>query len=84
MIACLYIVAYFLKARNVEPERRPLQAKGIETTSVSRQQILNKQEQTAVAKERLGKYVPAATDTHATEERCFHRGPCRDFTSSRL
>jgi hypothetical protein len=28
------------------------------------QQILNKQEQTAAAKERLGKHVPAAADTH--------------------
>jgi hypothetical protein len=28
--------------------------------------------------QRLGKYVSTATDTHATEERCFLRGPCRD------
>jgi hypothetical protein len=47
------------------------------TTSVARQQILNKLEQTAVATERLGKHVPAATDTHATEERRCLRGSCR-------
>jgi hypothetical protein len=36
---------------------------------------------TAVARERLGKHVPAATDSHVTEERCFLRGPCRDVIS---
>jgi hypothetical protein len=33
------------------------------TTSIARQQIHNKQEYKADARERLGKYVPAATDT---------------------
>jgi hypothetical protein len=33
------------------------------------QQILNKQEQTAAARERLSIHVPVATNTHATEER---------------
>jgi hypothetical protein len=28
--------------------------------------------------QRLGKHVPAATDTNATEGRCFLCGPCRD------
>jgi hypothetical protein len=36
----------------VEPEKQPLLANGSETTFASRQ--------------RLGKHVPAATDTHAT------------------
>jgi hypothetical protein len=36
----------------------------------------------AVSGQRLGKHVPAATDTHAiTEEWCFLCGPCRDFIS---
>jgi hypothetical protein len=50
------IVAYILKAkaRTVEPEKQPLLANGSETAFVSRQ--------------RLGKHVPAATDTHATIE----------------
>jgi hypothetical protein len=43
-------VAYLLKARTVAPEKQPLLANGAETTFVSRQ--------------RLGKHVPAATDTH--------------------
>jgi hypothetical protein len=46
------IVAYLLKARTVESEKQPLLTNGSETTSVSRS--------------RLGKHVPAATDTHAT------------------
>jgi hypothetical protein len=47
-------VAYLIKARTVEPEKQPLLANGFETTFVSRQ--------------RLGKHVPAATDTHAIIE----------------
>jgi hypothetical protein len=47
-------VAYLLKARTVEPEKQPLLANGSETTFISRQ--------------RLGKHVTAATDTHATIE----------------
>jgi hypothetical protein len=43
-----YIVPYLLKTRTVEPEKQPLLANGLETdngtTSVARQQILNKQE----------------------------------------
>jgi hypothetical protein len=50
-------------------------------TSVSGQHILNKQEYTTAAREQVRKYVPAATDTHATEERCFLRGLCRDIIS---
>jgi hypothetical protein len=50
----IIIVAYLLKARTVEPEKQPLLANGFETTFISRQ--------------RLGKHVPAATDTHATIE----------------
>jgi hypothetical protein len=46
----------------VEPVKPPLLAKGSETTFVSRQG--------------LGKHVPTATDTNATEKRCFLRGPC--------
>jgi hypothetical protein len=70
-------VAYLPKARTVESEKQPLLANDSETTFISRQrprnkgttsvagqQILNKQEQTAAARERLGKHVPAATDTH--------------------
>jgi hypothetical protein len=70
-------VAYFLKARTAEPEKKPLQANGSEkhsflgngretdngTRPVARQQILDKQQQTAAAREQLGKQVPAATDT---------------------
>jgi hypothetical protein len=48
------IVVYVLKARTVEPEKQPLLGNGSETTFVSRQ--------------RLGKHVPAAMDTHATIE----------------
>jgi hypothetical protein len=48
------IVAYVLKARTVEPEKQPLLANGSETTIDYRRQ--------------LGKYVPTATDTHATIE----------------
>jgi hypothetical protein len=42
----LYIVAYLLKARTVEPEKQALLAKGSQTTFLSRQL--------------LGKYVSAA------------------------
>jgi hypothetical protein len=48
-----YIVAYLLKTRTVEPEKQPLLATGSETTFVSRQ--------------RHGKHVPAASDTHTTK-----------------
>jgi hypothetical protein len=48
------IVAYLFRARTVKSEKQPLLANGSETTSVSRQ--------------RLGKHVPVATDTHATIE----------------
>jgi hypothetical protein len=48
-------------------------------TSITRQQILNKQEQKAATRERLGKHYPAATDTHAIEERCFLRGSSWDI-----
>jgi hypothetical protein len=47
------ILAYQLKT-TVEPEKQPLLANGSESTFVSKQ--------------RLGKHVPAATDTHATIE----------------
>jgi hypothetical protein len=45
-------VAYFLKARAVEPEKQPLLVNGSETTFVSSQ--------------RLGKHVSGVTDKHAT------------------
>jgi hypothetical protein len=48
------VVADLLKTRTVEPEKQPLLANGSEATFVSRQ--------------RLGKHIPAATDTHATIE----------------
>jgi hypothetical protein len=36
----------------------------------------------AVSWQRLGKHVPAATDTNATiEQLCFLCGPCRDVIS---
>jgi hypothetical protein len=47
-------VAYLLKARIVEPEKQPLLASGSETTFVSSQ--------------RLGKHVPAATNTYKAIE----------------
>jgi hypothetical protein len=47
-------VAYLLKARTVEPETQSLLENGSETTFFSRQ--------------RLGKHVFAAKDTHATAE----------------
>jgi hypothetical protein len=50
----IYIVEHLLRARTVEPEKQPLLANGPETTFVSRQ--------------RLGKDVPAAVDTHVTIE----------------
>jgi hypothetical protein len=49
----LYGMAYLLKARIVEPEKHPLLANGSETF---------------VCRQRLGKHVPVATDTHATIE----------------
>jgi hypothetical protein len=48
------IVAYLLKARTVETQKQPLIANGSETTFVARQ--------------RLGKHVRAATNTHETIE----------------
>jgi hypothetical protein len=51
----LYIEAYLLKARTVEPEKQPLLANCFEAAFVSRQ--------------RLGKH--AAVDTHATIEVLF-------------
>jgi hypothetical protein len=37
--------------------------------------------QTAVSEQRLGKQVPAETDTHTTiEEWCFRCGPCQGIT----
>jgi hypothetical protein len=63
----IYVVAYLLKARAVEPEKYLFLANGSETTFVSRQ--------------RLGKHVPAATDTHATTEilleTTFLLDPCK-------
>jgi hypothetical protein len=50
-------------------------------TSVAREQILNKHEQRAAAMERHGKHIPAEINMHATEERCFLRGPWRDVIS---
>jgi hypothetical protein len=62
----LYIVAYVLKARTVEPYKQPLLANGYETSFVSRQM--------------LGKHIPAATNTHETIEilwkRYFLLCPC--------
>jgi hypothetical protein len=73
----------------VEPEKQPLLANGSETTfvlgngretdngttSVARQQIINKQEWTLLGNGSVN------TDMHATEELCFLRGPCRDVIS---
>jgi hypothetical protein len=64
-------VAYYIKARSLQPV----------VVARERQHILNKQKYTTSARERLDKYFPAATDTHAREERCFLRGPCRDVIS---
>jgi hypothetical protein len=64
--------AHLLKSRTVEPEKQQLLVNSSETTSflgngsetdnrtmsVARQQILNKQKQTAAAMERLDKHVP--------------------------
>jgi hypothetical protein len=47
-------MAYLLKARTMEPEKQRLLANGSETTFISRQ--------------RLGKHVFSATDTHTTIE----------------
>jgi hypothetical protein len=54
LLVTVSIVAYLLKARTVERENKPLLANGSETTFLCRQ--------------RLGKYVPAATDKHAATE----------------
>jgi hypothetical protein len=48
---------------------------------IARQQILNKQEQTAAAWERLAKHIPTTKDMHVTKQRCFLRGPRRDVIS---
>jgi hypothetical protein len=40
----VHIVAYFLKARTVEPEKQPLLANGSEITFASRQQQRNKRD----------------------------------------
>jgi hypothetical protein len=40
------------------------QATATKQTSTARQHILNRQEQTVAGRERHGKHVPAATDTH--------------------
>jgi hypothetical protein len=66
-------VAYLLKATTVEPDEHPLPANGFETTFISRQQILNKQEQMVAARERLGKHVPAAQDTRMNSVLCAGR-----------
>jgi hypothetical protein len=50
----IHVVTYLHEARTVEPEKQPLLANGLETKFFSRQ--------------RLGKHVPAAADTHATIE----------------
>jgi hypothetical protein len=50
----MYIAAYLLKARTVEPEKQSLLANGSKTAIVSR--------------ERLGKYVSMATDKHVATE----------------
>jgi hypothetical protein len=47
------ILTYLLKANTVEPEKQLFLANGSETVFISKQ--------------RLGKHVPAATDTHAIE-----------------
>jgi hypothetical protein len=54
LLVTVSIVAYLLKPRTVEPEKHPLLANGSERTFFSRQ--------------RLGKHVLAATDTHAKIE----------------
>jgi hypothetical protein len=52
-------VTYLLKVRTVEPEKEPLLANVSKTTSVSRQ--------------RLGKHVPATTDTRMNGVVCAGR-----------
>jgi hypothetical protein len=47
-------VVYLFKARTVEPEKQPMLENGFETIFVCRQ--------------RLGKHIPAATDTYGTIE----------------
>jgi hypothetical protein len=43
------------------------------------QRLRNRQKTKAVSGQRLGKHVPAATNTHETiEERCFLCGPWRE------
>jgi hypothetical protein len=58
-------VTYLLKARSVEPQKRSLLANGPETTFVSSQ--------------RLGKHVPASSDTHATVEVLLEQRFREDF-----
>jgi hypothetical protein len=45
-------------------------------TFVAREQIFNKQEQTAAAMEWHGKHIPKAMDVHVIDEQCFLHGPC--------
>jgi hypothetical protein len=68
------IVAYLLKARTAETEKQPLLANGSEITFVSRQHILNKQEYTTAAKERLGKHVLEATDIYVVRAEMLELG----------
>jgi hypothetical protein len=67
-------VAYLPKARAVEPEKQPLLANGFETTFVSRQ--------------RLGKHLLAATDTHTTIEvllgKVFILGPFKGVIRKKI
>jgi hypothetical protein len=65
------IVAYFFKARIVEPEKQPLLANGSETTLVSRQWPRNKRDKQPLLGRNLrdcpsGDYVGTPTDTNTT------------------
>jgi hypothetical protein len=90
IIFLFHIVTCSLKARTVELEKHPSLESGSEITFLSRQRPRNTTKRRSLlrsrflisknrrlaARERLGKHVPAATYTYATEEQCFLRGSC--------
>jgi Na+/melibiose symporter-like transporter len=85
----IYIVAYFLKAGTVEPEKQPLLANGSETTFIARQQVQNKWDKQLLLGSHqcangLAEYWSLGNPIRhrrnsgtATEEQCFLCGPCR-------
>jgi hypothetical protein len=90
----IYILAYLLKARTVEPEKQPLLVNGSETTFVYKQRPRYTMERRPllgsrflISKNRRQLLVNGSVNTFTRQririhyERCFIRGPCRDILS---